>query len=627
MSKSGEVIKKRLHFGVVLPSLDNTHKYILLEGINEFAKKNDIHLTAYFGTYEKDNYDYASHYEPCFEAINNSTTLNGVILYSGFIAHNVGTELYVKSVQSITRHIPVISIGMPIDGVYSVMVDNAAGMYSAVDHLIKEHGKKRIALIKGPDGHPEADARLAGYKQALADNGIPLDENLLLPGSFTPMSGRDATNELLDNRKVPFDAISCCDDEAAFGAMKILKQRGYQVPEDISVTGFDDVEEAANHKPALSTVHQDFSELGTIAADLLLNIIGGNTVEVENYVTPSFVTRRSCGCDEKRRAAGKQAHVSSKEDELRRQRVMGNIVLKFKLNELSAFAHNSFPKISINTVLVGLYHNPIPGGSSDGDRTIGTLFGFDREDSIHINNDGENPHLFSDYSLIDGFDFDRERHTMFFLPLFFETEESGVALIAYDSENPVDSYEILRMNISAAVKGASLLEKIETLSITDELTGLFNRRGFFQYVHSRILYLQRAREMVPIVLAMDMDGLKFVNDTYGHAEGDVAISTYAKLLKQVFREEDIIGRLGGDEFAVFSLIKSEDNIEKLEGRFRAKIEEYNAQGHHPYRIDGCIGAVVLSAPTKESFDLAMLSADDVLYKEKAKKKAKGLSRQ
>lgn len=620
-----KVSKRRLHYGIVFPSLDNTHKYRLLDGIETYAKEHDIHLTAFFGTYEANNYDFASHYEPCFEAIKNSTTLDGVILFSGFIAHNVGTDVFVDYVHSISEHVPVVSIGVTIPGTYSVMVDNMTGMYSAVDHLIKVHGKKRIAVIKGPDGHPEAEARLLGYKKALSDNGIELDEKLLLPGSFTPMSGRDAVNELLDKRKVHFDAISCCDDEAALGAMKILTQRGMNVPGDISVTGFDDVEEASNHVPALSSVQQNFSKFGYIAGGVLRDAIEGKEVPDVTSVTLDFIIRHSCGCNEQE--SYKIVHQPEpREYELRRRRITDNLVLQFNIDSLQNELHKSLPFIQIDSAIIGLYHAPIEGGVADGDRSIDMLFGFDGEQKIFVKNSSTTPFPLSDYSTVENVDYERERRTLFFLPLFFVDEENGVALIAYDSFNPIDSYETLRRNISTAVKGASLLEKIQVLSITDELTGLLNRRGFFQYVYARILYLQREHNTVPVVLSIDMDGLKHINDTYGHAEGDIAISAFARLLKDAMREEDIIGRIGGDEFVIFSVIRSHDNIAKLENRIRAKFDEYNAQKKHPYDILGSIGAVVLNEPTNEGFDQAMLSADDVLYEEKQKKRAAGLTR-
>jgi len=172
-------------FGVLFSNADNSSQMEMWRGINEFARKHDIHLIAYFGTYQSTNDDLAVHINTCFDSICNSAFLDGVILYSGYITHMVGgEEVYNAYVKRIPPHIPAISISQVLDGVPSILADNVGGVYAAVDHLIKVHGKRQIAFIKGPDGHQEAEERLVGYKKALADNGIAFDERYVLKGDF-----------------------------------------------------------------------------------------------------------------------------------------------------------------------------------------------------------------------------------------------------------------------------------------------------------------------------------------------------------------------------------------------------------------------------------------------------------
>jgi len=165
------------------------------------------------------------------------------------------------------------------------------------------------------------------------------------------------------------------------------------------------------------------------------------------------------------------------------------------------------------------------------------------------------------------------------------------------------------------------------LSITDELTGLYNRRGFFQFSYARLPNLSRESLRLPFIMFLDMDGLKSINDTYGHNEGDIAIAAFARVLRDALREEDIIGRIGGDEFVVFSSVKSKEDGNHVVRRIREKLDEYNKEKLHPYHVQGSIGSIVLEDTTRECFEAAMLSADSVLYDEKMDKKKKGLSRQ
>jgi len=739
--------KKRLHFGVVFSTIDNTCLYEIWRGIAEFAKMKDIHLTAYFGTYQTNDYDFASHLEACFETIRSSESLDGVILFAGFLAQHIGIDNFEEYAAEIPGHIPAVSVSFSMPGMPSVLVDNVGGIYIAVEHLIKVHGKKKIAFVKGPDGHPEADDRLAGYKKALAANGIPLDEAYILPGFFTQKSGRDAVVEMIDVRKLSVDAIVASDDESAIGVLNELESRGIMVPTDIAVTGFDDDRFSATFIPSISTVRQGFFDIGLASAETLCQIISGEQIDGIRYVTPAFVARQSCGCFEKdllisesklsavpletdtiiayvlnnslplfpqnvpqkqiqewvaelvgkirvkpfcrigflqlfdevlvnyiryskdfslwyevlnyitmgvefhadevecvhtvlstlflattlvydirlKKEKTKEFHVSDARLLLRR--IANALILRFDIDSLAEELHKSLPELSLHTAFVGLYRSPVKSNDSKADRTIETVLGFDGDKRISVTHKNTSPIRFSDYSTIKGFDFESERRTFFFIPLFFDDEELGITILPYDSQIPVEAYENLRISISTAVKGAELLARIRTLSITDELTGLLNRRGFFQFAYSRMPYLSRDTERLPFVMYMDMDGLKYINDTYGHKEGDAAISTFAGILKDTLREEDIIGRMGGDEFVVFSSVKSEKDGEQVVKRVRDGLVAYNKKKLRPYEISACIGNVVLDEPTNECFEAAMLSADSFLYEEKTEKRKKGLARE
>jgi len=316
----------------------------------------------------------------------------------------------------------------------------------------------------------------------------------------------------------------------------------------------------------------------------------------------------------------KEFHLGDARIHLRR--LTSGLILLFDIDALTEELYVELPKLDIHTALIGLYRSPVKSDAFDADRTIDTLIGFDGDRKFSMQHNSWNPILLSDYSTIDGFKFGRERRTLFFIPLFFKNEEIGVMLLSYDPVIPVDTYETLRISISTSVKGASLLSKIQELSITDELTGLYNRRGFFQFAFSRLPNLLRETARMPFVMFMDMDGLKSINDTYGHNEGDNAISTFANILKDALREEDIIGRVGGDEFVVFSSVKSKRDGDHVENRIREKLEEYNNKKLHPYLVQGSIGSIILDSATKECFEAAMLRADNVLYEEKTKKREK-----
>ena len=737
--------KNRLHFGVLFSTVDNTCQCRIWDGIVEYARINDIHLTAYIGTYQTRDDVFEPHYDTCFETIKDNNSLDGVILFSGFIAEDIGVDNFRGYVKRIPKNMPLISVSFPMPDIPSVLVDNEKGIFDAVEHLIKRHGKKNIAFVKGPEGHPEAEARLTGYKKALEANEIEFNKKYVLPGHFSFESGMEAIVDLIDNRGIPFDAVVASDDETATGVMEKLDNRNILVPTIVSVTGFDDDRASATYIPSISTARQPFFEIGTASAEMLHKQVQNFPVKSAEYVAPVFVARQSCGCLEEsvlvshlkvesintissiysfvlrklitlfpRSVPGQRVHswtialveklkqepfskgqflhlfneilvnykhysqdfsiwhetlnalfmgvelhktevsnvhsvlsalnsasalvhdVRLKEEksvelalsdvQLLIRRVTSKLVLTFEIDALCEELHRSLPDLSMHTAIVGLFRSPIKSSDVCADRNIYTVIGFDEDKIFNIKHNNANPMSFSDYSTIAGFNFDQERRMFFFIPLFFKDEELGAIILPYNIVNPIDVYETLRVNISTAVKGAELLSKVKILSITDDLTGLLNRRGFFQFAYSRIQHLSRMTELKPLVLFMDMDGLKMINDNYGHKEGDTAISAFAKILKETLREEDIIGRIGGDEFVVFSSVKTEDNSKDLVKRIRARFKEYNDKKLHPYLVTCSVGCVVLEKAAKENFEAAMLTADSVLYAEKMEKKKKGLSR-
>lgn len=125
------------------------------------------------------------------------------------------------------------------------LIENEQGMREIVNHLIDVHGFRKIAIIKWPETNPEARLRYKAYKHVLAKHNIPIDPELVLPGDFRYESGREAVRILLDQRKRnDVEAIVLSNDDMAIIACDTLNKRGMRIPQDIAVTGFDDIEDA-----------------------------------------------------------------------------------------------------------------------------------------------------------------------------------------------------------------------------------------------------------------------------------------------------------------------------------------------------------------------------------------------
>jgi DNA-binding LacI/PurR family transcriptional regulator len=169
--------------------------------------------------------------------------------------------------------------------------NNEKGALTAVEHLIRL-GHERIGFVQGPPGTPTGARRLAGYQQALYEAGLPSDESLVVAGGYTRDAGRIGIAQLLD-RPQPPTAVFCANDLVALGAIETAQQRGYRIPQDVSIVGFDDIDEAARASPPLTTIKQPPRRLGTVAAETLLERLGGRRESADIVLDYSLVVRGS----------------------------------------------------------------------------------------------------------------------------------------------------------------------------------------------------------------------------------------------------------------------------------------------------------------------------------------------
>jgi LacI family transcriptional regulator len=174
--------------------------------------------------------------------------------------------------------------------VYSNNEDTAR---TAVEHLTAL-GHTRIAFIKGQEDAPSGLRRLRGYFSALQRNGIPVLDELIVAGDYTQNGGRAAMAHLLALPVRP-TAVFCANDLSALGAMGLAREKGLQVPDDMSIVGLDDIDEAAQASPPLTTVRQSPREVGIVIADTLVERLQGRSTPVAIQLSGELIVRESSG--------------------------------------------------------------------------------------------------------------------------------------------------------------------------------------------------------------------------------------------------------------------------------------------------------------------------------------------
>ena len=175
-----------------------------------------------------------------------------------------------------------------------------------------------------------------------------------------------------------------------------------------------------------------------------------------------------------------------------------------------------------------------------------------------------------------------------------------------------------------AVERGRARSQLTRLALTDELTGLYNRRGFFAFVEQQLKLAKRNHKKL-LLIFLDLDGLKQINDTHGHQEGDRALRDVAQILKTTFREPDVIARIGGDEFSVLAEGAGDDGSQVLLSRLQEKHKDYCEQMDRKFKLSLSMGVTTLSPDSSNTVEQLLTKADRIMYRYKKRKQTQSPS--
>lgn len=638
---------------VIAYSLTIEYSLTVLNGIKSFFdKKNDVNLIVIpVKTKYSREFMYNYQYWNIIQLLK-SDSIDAVIVVTNSFLNIVSVDELSKALECLLPK-PVISVSTPLnlpDNKYTcVSCDNA--YLQIVEHLTKKHSRKKIAFFSASlTNSPESQEREKAYYAALKAQGLETNENFIFPGDYTPKTCYDYIKEHYKSKEdIPFDALLCANDYMAVGCIGALHEIGVSIPEDICVVGFDDTEVAVTCNPTVSTINQQIAQTGFKAAEVTYNILEGKSVNNRTVIDSYPVYRQSCGCIAKNLKLNgylsQNGQYINSEDLTKALDVFSNglndmDILTNHLNLTDSITNmNTFfegLKTSLDILRVPLFSictfdEPIQleyNEEFELPKKANFIINVDTERKKFSNYFDAGGKSFNPYNSLLPKDIDVPKNGLFYMaPIFMKNKLYGYmlcklpmpkyplyAVISKILVNAfVNSYEFSRNDIERA----KLVEKNQNLNFeakTDELTQLFNRRGFQEY-GKQLLEVSLASEKTGSILFCDLDGLKKINDTWGHETGDLAIKTEAKVLRSAFRDSDLIGRLSGDEFGVVAPGFHVEKIDVLRERLMDLNEEFSKEAKLPFTLSISIGAV---AYDKENSDLKELLkfADKELYKEK-----------
>jgi LacI family transcriptional regulator len=266
--------------GLIMPDAGEPFPIEVMKGVNRAIAALDYDLIIYTcGDVRK---HYTADREIKFVSLLNNSITDGVVVITPAATHFI-------------TNAPVVAVDPHYEATEypAVISTNREGATEAMNYLI-ELGHRRIGFIGGRDDLVSANRRLRGYQDSLAQAGIPIDPDLIVQGDFTASAGLRCARQLL-NLPVPPTAIFAANDQSALGAYQAAQEAGLSIPGDLSVVGFDNIPEAAQADPGLTTVDQSIQEMGRIAIQMLVKLIEGEPLESKIIKTSTrLVIRDSC---------------------------------------------------------------------------------------------------------------------------------------------------------------------------------------------------------------------------------------------------------------------------------------------------------------------------------------------
>lgn len=591
------------NIAVLMTAIDTDDQSDILRGIEESAKFHGCNIAVFLwftGSFEKEKHNLGE---------INIVNLPDLNLFDGVIvvANAMHLEGNRKKIEGILEKVecPIVCVGFSLKDYPSVFTDGYSGMRALVEHIVKDHGMRKIHFVKGIQGNADADARYRAYVDVLTENKIPVVPERISQGDFYITGGAIAAKEILKSTLSFPEAVICANDTMAITIADILADKGIRIPEDIVIAGYDCSLEGQVHNPKITSVRTPCRELGGSACNVLLNIINGKEVEAVTYLPDELVKNESCNCESEVMLKEQEYRNGAVGTENERRKMLHQIIMLEKhIIEGNTFEEwRSCIKEFINAI------NPPEFYICANEGFIEDIFEhgmMEQEDMsteerlaysptidvilAYQNGMFKNHASFASEQAFDDLFHDTEGGKLYiFSPLHYLERNFGY-FVFVDSAFTIGNqlYMSWLINMGNAIENIrkqsmlrNAMKRLDDMYIRDSLTGVYNRFGmerYFMELKKKCLMTNSSMQ----ISFVDVDGLKKINDQCGHEEGDLIIKTAAKILQKKAGKSYVI-RYGGDEFVIMGMAKSEKEVENYWQQVKEEIEKYNS--HHKKQAD------------------------------------------
>lgn len=569
--------------------------------------------------------------------IPNYDEFSGICFASGTYLLSSLKEHIAKTLQQKCT-CPVIEITQA-DAVFpNIILDNDKAAGQLTEHMIVTHGHKRICYLGNSLEKQFSEKRLLHYRETLQKHNLPVNDADYYCCGYTYEAIDNALDFFLQTDPRP-DSIICYNDRMAMFLMEALYKRGLRIPEDIAIAGFDDLEIGQNVTPTLTTVTFPIYEMGQKAMELLLDAIKNVPIPACTSITASPLYHGSCGCVKKKDSLptlyenALMERVHTLESAMFTDIKMSSALCRIhELDEGMEALEKFLPQIdNCRELYICLYQNwdflpshihEITSTQEENEDTDILIIPFAYKDGKQMPGCS-----FTKKSILPDYIYADSHSSYIYTPLFFEDREFGYVALSYKDNILSYQFDFLTwiLNVNRMLKNICdlkqtdlLVNRLEDIYMKDDLTGLYNRQGF-RISAKPVLEQAREKNEKLLTMVFDLDGLKTINDTFGHLEGNFAIQVLGHALEHTNSENLVIARLGGDEFYALACGLTEADAREIALNVNKYLENYNKLHTKKYNIRVSSGYALKDydgvTDIQEIFD----TADQKMYEEKRSK--------
>ncbi len=644
---------KRKLIGVLTANPEGIYHQRLMQGLLTQCRLYDYDVAAFSPLVQVCHYfkSYLKGELNIFELINFDL-IDGLIIPSILLSES---EQYQK-LDGIMKYIgqkttkPVVLIDYPYSDLPLVATDDRIAFTEITAHILDVHkcDPEKVYFLTGMKGYAVSNDRLGGCLDEYSSRNLKFNENNIFYGDFW-YSGGEKLADSIAGGEVPMpEAVICASDHMAIGLIRRLTEKGIKVPDQIIVTGYDATTEAALNNITVTTYAPNVSHAAALAVNKLHSFIDPDApvLDPPDFPETGLKICSSCGCQENYEYLRSRLYDSLfnvnhnyHNGKLTDSNYDISLLLQsYMLEDLTSAESitNGLEKIISHAYLL----EPIDRfylclNENFLDTSERQVKGYPDKMVLAVSYNNMQRNHSGDFA---SFDFRRsfdtklmlpqlseersEPSVFYFIPVHFNEYSIGYAVLesrlsALKTINTVDVNWI--RNVNNCLEMLRIREEILKFSERDAMTGLYNRRGMDVNIRE-LLSTANTGDSV-IVFVIDMDGLKHINDTYGHSEGDYGINAISAAVSSVKRNNEICVRAGGDEFYMIGVGKY-NNIDQVirSERFNLALSEINKSSGKPYEISASIGSAIRLFTPDLDIDELLEEADANMYKNKVSRK-------